>query len=216
MELPILFRQSGTLRPLGSAVEPHRTSLPPRIDLSQFDNSDFERGASRATELAWILVRSTLFENGPFGLDTVRRRILARFGATVGPGGNCRRGVRVTFPWRLEVGANTWLGEDAWLLNLATIKIGDNVAVSQRAFLCTGNHDWSHPSLALLTAPIVVEEGAWIGAAAFVGPGVTIGSHCVVTAGSVVTRDLPAYTICSGNPCIPIRDRKIRPNGRRS
>jgi putative colanic acid biosynthesis acetyltransferase WcaF len=180
-----------------------------RADLSDFDNSDFDRGASRAKEAAWILTRSAIFERGPIPLDGLRLRLLAAFGATIRGTGICRRGVRVTFPWRLELGENTWIGEDAWLLNLAPIRIGSNVCISQRAFLCTGNHDWSHHALPLVTAPITVEDGAWVGASAFVGPGVTIGSHCVVTAGSVVTRDLPPYTVCSGNPCVPVKERKL-------
>lgn len=178
-------------------------------DLSDFENADFDRGASRAVELAWILTRSAIFEHGPVGLDALRRKVLVQFGAKLGRRGTCRRGVRITFPWKLAIGENTWLGEDAWLLNLAAIQIGNNVNISQRAFLCTGNHDWSHHALPLITAPIVVEDGAWIGAASFVGPGVTIGSHCVVTAGSVVTKDLPPYSVCSGNPCVPVKERKI-------
>jgi putative colanic acid biosynthesis acetyltransferase WcaF len=181
-----------------------------RAKLDDFDNSDFDRGAPRAVEAAWILTRSALFERGPIPLDGIRLRMLAAFGAKIkGPGGLCRRGVRVTFPWRLELGENAWLGEDVWLLNLATIRIGSNVCISQRAFLCTGNHDWSHHALPLVTAPITVEDGAWIGAASFIGPGVTIGSHAVITAGSVVTRDMPPYTICSGNPCVPLKERKL-------
>lgn len=180
-----------------------------RANLSDFDNSDFDRGAPRAVEAAWILTRSAIFERGPIPMDRIRLKALAAFGATIRGPGVCRRGVRVTFPWRLELGAHSWLGEDVWLLNLAPIHIGSNVCVSQRAFLCTGNHDWSHHSLSLVTAPIRVEDGAWIGASAFVGPGVTVGNHCVVTAGSVVTKDLPPYTICAGNPCVPVKERKI-------
>lgn len=186
------------------------TLSPRTIDLSLFDNSDFDRGAPRAVEAAWVLTRSAIFENGPFGLDGLRRKALLGFGAKFGSGGALRRGVRITFPWRLEVGDNCWLGEDTWLLNLAPILVGNNVCISQRAFLCTGNHDWSSRSLALITAPITVEDGAWIGASAFIGPGVTVGTQCVVTAGSVVTHDLPPNTICMGNPCRPVKDRKIR------
>jgi putative colanic acid biosynthesis acetyltransferase WcaF len=180
-----------------------------RSNLSDFDNSDFDRGASRAKEAAWILTRSAIFEMGPIPLDGVRLRLLAKFGATIHGSGVCRRGVRVTFPWRLELGANSWLGEDAWLLNLAPIRIGANVCVSQRAFLCTGNHNWSDHSLPLVTAPITVEDGAWVGASTFIGPGVTIGSHAVITAGSVVLQDMPPYMICSGNPCVPVKERKL-------
>jgi putative colanic acid biosynthesis acetyltransferase WcaF len=188
------------------------TSSPPlpSVDLSTFDNSDFDRGASRALELAWIITRSALFEHGPVGLDALRQFALARYGAKLGARGVCRRGVRITFPWRLELGDQCWLGEDAWLLNLAPIRLGNNVVISQRAFLCTGSHDWCDTAFGLQTAPITVEDGAWVGASAFVGPGVTIGSHAVVTAGSVVTRDLPPYTICSGNPCVPVKPRVLR------
>ncbi|MFM2420375.1 MAG: hypothetical protein RL385_5098 [Pseudomonadota bacterium] len=183
----------------------------PSVDLSRFNNADFDRGASKASELLWIGLRSALFERGPLPMSTVRAATLRRLGATIGVRTTMRRGLRITFPWKLQVGDNSWLGEDAWLLNLAPIALGKNVVVSQRAFLCTGSHDWSDPAFSLITSPIVVEDGAWIGANAFVGPGVTIGSHAVVTAGSVVTRDVPAYTICSGNPCVPIKPRVIRP-----
>lgn len=191
-----------------AVTQVHRQSSA-SVDLQGFDNSDFDRGASAPRELAWLLTSSCLFEHGPFGLDGLRRMALARFGARIGAHGVCRRGVRVKFPWRLELGDNTWLGEDVWLLNLASIRIGNNVCISQRAFLCTGNHDWSDRSMALITRPITVEDGSWIGAASFVGPGVRIGKQCVVTAGSVVTKDLPANMICSGNPCVPVRERKI-------
>jgi putative colanic acid biosynthesis acetyltransferase WcaF len=94
-------------------------------------------------------------------------------------------------------------------LNLAPIRLGSNVVISQRAFLCTGNHDWSDHRFGLIIKPIVVEDGAWIGANAFVGPGVVIGSHAVVTAGSVVTKDVEPYSICAGNPCKKVAERRI-------
>jgi putative colanic acid biosynthesis acetyltransferase WcaF len=182
----------------------------PQVDLSRFDNSDFERGASTARELAWIIARGLLFARGTLPLSAARARVLARFGATVGAAPTIRAGVRVTFPWKLSFGDHCWLGEHSWFLNLAPIALGSNVVISQRAFLCTGSHDWADPKFALITKPIVVEDGAWIGAMAFVGPGVRIGSHAVVTAGSVVTKDLPAWTVCSGNPCVPVKERKLR------
>ena len=182
----------------------------PKVDLSKFDNSDFDRGASKAKELAWVLARSGLFERFSLPLDLPRTSALRLFGARVGEHCVMRRGLRVTFPWKLEVGDHCWLGEDCWLLNLAPIRLGNHVVVSQRAFLCTGNHDWSDPAFGLITRPITVHDGAWIGASAFVGPGVQIGEHCVVSAGSVVTTDLPPYTICAGNPCRVVKERVIR------
>ena len=60
---------------------------------------------------------------------------------------------------------------------------------------------------------IVIGENAWVGADVFVGPRVTIGDLCVVGARSVVVRDLPARTVCVGNPCRPIKPR-IEPRDR--
>lgn len=171
---------------------------------------DFERGASSAVELAWLFARKYFFENSVLPINGVRRGILRRFGARVGAGVIIKPRVRIHFPWRLELGEHVWLGEELYILNLAPVTIGPNVCVSQRSFLCTGSHDWSDPAFPLVTRPITLEEGAWIAAGVFVGPGVTVGRNAVATAGSVVLSDLPPNMICSGNPCVPVKERKFR------
>ena len=100
-------------------------------------------------------------------------------------------------------------GKECWLLNLAPIEIASHVCISQRAFLCTGNHNYKSPAFDLITQPIQVERGAWIGAGAFVGPGVLAGSHAVLAAGSVATKDLEPYGIYQGNPAVLIKKRVI-------
>ena len=60
-----------------------------------------------------------------------------------------------------------------------------------------------------MTAPIYLQQGSWIGAKAVVGPGVTLGSHAVLSLGAVATKDLEAYTVYSGNPAIAIHKREI-------
>ena len=99
-------------------------------------------------------------------------------------------GARIKFPWRLSIGDHSWIGEDAWIDNLAPVAIGADCCLSQGAYLCTGSHDWSRPSFDLLTKPIVVHDGAWIAARAVVGPGVTVGEGAVLCLGSTATRDL--------------------------
>ena len=180
------------------------------VDLSRFDNAAFDRGAGRGKEFAWLVFRSFFFLQSFLPCYATRRRILRGFGADVGDGVIVKPGVKITFPWKLILGDHCWLGEDAWILDLAEVRLGDHVCISQRAFLCTGNHDWSAASFPLVTRPITIESGAWIGASVFVGPGVTIGRNAVVTAGSVVTDDLPADSVCSGNPCVPVKPRVIR------
>lgn len=177
------------------------------VDLSKFNNNAFERGAPAAKELLW-----RMFQQGVFGQEWIKayglkRRILRGFGARIENGVVVKPGAKITFPWKLSVGKNSWLGEEVWLLNLDRIIIGSNVCISQRAFLCTGSHDWKKESFDLITRSITIEDGAWICADVFIGPGVTVGANTVVTAGSVVTKNLPPDSICSGNPCVVLKNR---------
>ena len=177
------------------------------MDLAQFNNAGFDRGASRSRELAWLLVRKLFFDGSVLPWYRLRRLWLRRFGARLGDGVLIKPGAKITFPWRLSIGRHTWIGEDAWLLNLAPIEVGNNVCISQRAFLCTGSHDWAKTTFDLVVKPIHIEDGAWICADVFVGPGVKIGENTVITAGSVVTQDMPPGMVCSGNPCKPVKPR---------
>jgi putative colanic acid biosynthesis acetyltransferase WcaF len=109
----------------------------------------------------------------------------------------------------LEIGDYVWLGEHVWLDNLEKISISSNVSLSQGAMLLTGNHDYTLSSFNYRNAPIVLEEGVWIGAKAVVCPGVTCKSHSILTVGSIATKNLEAYTINQGNPAEKIRQRII-------
>jgi putative colanic acid biosynthesis acetyltransferase WcaF len=180
------------------------------VDLERFDNRAFNRGASRLKEALWLLVRLGLFELCPFGLYALKAGVLRLFGARIGLGVVIKPGVKITFPWKLEIGDHVWLGEECWLLNLARITIGSHVCISQRAMLCTGSHNHSSPTFDLIVKPIRVETGSWIAAGAWVGPGVTVGEHAVLGAGAVATRDLEPRGIYQGNPAVKLRLREIR------
>ena len=180
-----------------------------QVDLSKFSRGDFERGASSVKELVWLMVSLVLFRLCPLKLSALKCRVLRLFGARVGRGVVIKPEVKITFPWKLALGDHVWLGEECWLLNLAPITIAANVCISQRAFLCTGNHNFNSPTFDLITKPIQVEQSAWIGASAFVGPGVTVGTHAVLAAGSVATKDLQPYGIYQGDPAVLIKQRVI-------
>ncbi len=179
-------------------------------DLSRFTNQNFDRGASRVKEALWVLVRCLFFATAWPWPSALRVFWLRRFGAKIGRGVVVRSCVNIHFPWRLEVGDHVWIGEECWLLNLAPIVIDSHVCLSQRAFLCTGNHDYKSPTFDLIVKPIRVEQGAWVGAAAFVAPGVRVGNHAVLAAGSVATTDLQPYGIYRGNPAQFIKQRQLR------
>ena len=178
------------------------------MNLSSFDNSNFDRGASRLKEMFWAICSRIWFRGGVFPAYRWRRFLLRLFGAKIGRGVVVKPGARIAMPWRLTVGDHVWIGEEAYILNLAPVTIGSNVCISQRTFLCTGSHDWSDPAFALRTAPITVEDGVWVSANVFVAGGVTLHGGAVVTAGSVVTSDMPEGMICSGNPCVPVKGRR--------
>ena len=180
------------------------------VDLSKFSTGAFERGAGTLKEALWLVVSRVLFQWCPFCLSPLKRTVLRLFGASVGHGVVIKPEVKITFPWKLILGDHVWLGEECWLLNLAPITIASNVCISQRAFLCTGNHDYKSPTFDLITQPIRVEQGAWVGAGAFVGPGVSVGSHAVLTAGSVATQDLQPWGIYQGNPATWVKLRSLR------
>lgn len=176
-------------------------------NLSSFDVKGFQRGRSYFFEFTWILFNCLLFQSPFFKLYNLKRYILNSFGSRVAFGFVCKPGVKITFPWKFKSGHNCWVGEDVWINNLDYVTLGNNVCISQRTYLCTGSHNWSKTNFDLLVSPISIGSGSWICADVFIAPGVTIGENTVVTAGSVVTNNLPPNMVCSGNPCIPIKSR---------
>jgi putative colanic acid biosynthesis acetyltransferase WcaF len=154
------------------------------MELSTFHNDDFDRGASRAKEIAWLLV-SHLLIAGPIPGSGWRAAILRAFGAQIGAGVVLKPRVRVKFPWRLEVGANSWIGESVWIDNLAVVSIGHDVCISQGAYFCTGSHDWNRSTFDLITVAISIEPHCWVGARAIVAPGTQMQSGAVLGLGAV-------------------------------
>ncbi|PHQ36831.1 colanic acid biosynthesis acetyltransferase WcaF [Rhodopirellula bahusiensis] len=162
--------------------------------------SCLDRGASRLTEVAWIVARFFFFSM-PYPLPSrVRCFVLRCFGARIGVGVVIRSEVSITFPWRLTIGDHVWIGEKAFILNLEEIVIESDCCISQGAFLCTGSHRFSSPKFDLITRPITVRKGSWIAARVFVAPGVSIGPNSMCVAGSVVLNDVAAETTVIGNP----------------
>jgi len=152
------------------------------IQLDQFNNDGFDRGAGRIKELLWMIVRAFVFQFH-FPLPSAFRVFVLRcFGAKIGRGVIIRSGVNVTFPWKLTVGNHCWIGEDVLILSLADVAIGDHCCISQRAFLCTGSHDFSKATFDLITGPITIEPHSWIAANAFVAPGSTVPGGTMVKA----------------------------------
>lgn len=170
------------------------------MQLEGYTTGAFERGAPRWKEALWMIVRCLFFQTPWPWPSALRVALLRVFGAKVGSGVVIRSHVNVTFPWRLTVGDHVWLGEEVVVLSLAPVTIESHVCVSQRAFLCTGSHDFRSQMFELIVKPITVRERSWIAAQVFIGPGVEIGAGSMVAAGSIVTRDVEPKSLVSGNP----------------
>ncbi len=180
----------------------------PKTDLSAYNNSWYSPGAGFLKRGLWYLVSSAFFMSR-FPFNGIKVTWLRIFGAKIGKGLIVKPSVNIKYPWKLEIGNHVWIGENAWIDNLAKVSIGSNVCISQGALLLTGNHDYKKSTFDLEIKEIRLEEGVWIGAKALVCPGVTCASHAVLSASSVATADLEAYGIYQGNPAQKVRERTI-------
>lgn len=172
-----------------------------KVTLSKFDASvGLDRGASKVKEMLWYLAKMLLFLTAfPFP-SRLKVSVLRLFGARVGHGVVLKPRVNIHFPWKLVIGDYVWIGEEAFILNFERCTIASNACVSQRAFLCGGNHDFRKPDMPYRNGPIILHEGSWVGAGAFVGPGVEIGADSIITAGSILTGSVERNGIYKGNP----------------
>jgi putative colanic acid biosynthesis acetyltransferase WcaF len=162
----------------------------------------------RPIEAIWILVSAALVASWlPGGAH--RRALLRLFGAKIGRGVIIKPGVRIKFPWRLEIGDDSWLGEEVWIDNLDSVRIGANCCISQGAYICTGSHDWSSETFDLVAKSVQIKDGAWIAARATVGPGVVVGQGAVLALGSVATQPLRDWSVYRGSPAVFLKQRRI-------
>lgn len=155
----------------------------------------------------WWIVQASLFAWSPHIFYGWRRFLLRLFGAKVGKGVLVRNSARFTYPWKVTIGENSWIGDDCVFYSLGNITIGSNVSIAHRDYFCTGFHDIHSISFDIHSKPIIIEDECWIPNDVFVGPGVTIGKGCVIGARSSVFKDMPSGMVCYGTPAKPIKER---------
>jgi len=166
-------------------------------------------GASKPKQLLWYLVNILFFKNPLNLFSSLKVALLKAFGASIGEGVVIKPSVNIKYPWKLKIGAHSWIGEEVWIDDLSDVVIGANVTISQGALLLTGSHDHTKSTFDFISATIVIEDGAWIGAKAVVSGGVTCKTHSMLGVNSVAEGNLNAYTIYKGNPAVPILIRTI-------
>jgi putative colanic acid biosynthesis acetyltransferase WcaF len=178
-----------------------------KVRLDLFSVGNYHPGASWVVRLLWHFVGQRVLRSQLVTSYSLKAGLLRLFGGKVGKGAVIKPGVRVKYPWRLEIGDHVWIGEDAWIDNLENVTISNHACLSQSAYLCTGNHDWGTPTFDYRLGAISIAEGAWIGARSLVGPGVQVSEYAILTAGSVATRSLSASRVYCGNPAVYVKDR---------
>ncbi|MGI9087941.1 MAG: DapH/DapD/GlmU-related protein [Chthoniobacterales bacterium] len=134
---------------------------------------------------------------------------LRAFGAKIDGTPFVHQRARIEIPWHLTLRDRACLGDRANVYSLGEIEIGARATIAQEAYLSTGSHDFLTTRIPLVTAKILVGEDAFVGARAFVMPGITIGARSVIGACSVVTKDVPPDSYAAGNPCRVLRARAL-------
>lgn len=162
---------------------------------------------NRVGRVVWAIIYLLFFRFSLRPFHSYRAFLLRLFGAKVGKGVHVYPGVKIWAPWNLELDDQAGVGNGAILYSQGKILIGKKAIISQGAHLCTGTHDYTKRGHPLVTAPIVVSDNAWVAAEAFIHPGITIGEGAVIGARSVVTKNMPAWMVCAGHPCKPIKER---------
>lgn len=173
--------------------------------------SDYkEEKPHRIKRIVWYFVNHTIFRLLPTRwLKGPRHALLRLFGAKIDKKALIYSSCTIFAPWNLVVG-RACIGPHTELYNKAMIKVGDDCAISQGAYLCTASHDISSVMLPLTIAPIEIKDKVWIAADAFVGKGVTIGEGAVIGARACVFKNVDSWTVVGGNPATVLKKRVIQ------
>ncbi len=158
----------------------------------------------------WMIVGRPIFRMSFHNWYGFRAAILRLFGAKVGKGVAIRPTANIEVPWNLDIEDDATVGDHAILYSLGMIHIGKRSIISQYAHLCAGTHDYADRTFKLLRTPVTIGDDVWVGADAFIGPGVHIGNLSVVGARSSTYKDLGERQVFVGNPARPIKERVLR------
>lgn len=145
--------------------------------------------------------------------------LLRAAGAQIGHNVRVCSSATVLGSGRLEVGDDTWIGPQVLICAGSSVRIGCRVDIAPRVYIGTGTHEIDRRGNRAaghgVDRSVVIEEGAWLGAASAILPGVTVGSHAVVAAGAVVAEDVAPNSLVGGVPARLIRTAaQARPRAR--
>lgn len=165
---------------------------------------------NKLARVLWGIVWLFLFRPSPNPFHAWRRLLLRIFGAKVGKGAHPYASCRISEPWKLTMDDHSCIGPHVICYCGGGVRIGAHTTVSQYSHLCTASHDYKHPNMPLVTAPVIIEDQTWICADVFIGPGVTIKQGAIVGARASVFKDVEPWTVVSGNPAKFMKKRELK------
>lgn len=165
------------------------------------------RGRGAVYVQAWWLIQASIFRCSPQVFYGFRVLILRAFGAKIGSSCIIRPTVKITYPWKVSIGDNSWIGDGVELYSLGKITIGNNSVISQGTYICAADHDYEKVDFPIRERPVTIGDQVWVGAKCFIGPGVSIADGVVLGAASTTFKDLPPNTVCVGSPARIIKER---------
>jgi acetyltransferase-like isoleucine patch superfamily enzyme len=188
------------------------------------------RGLS-GLERSLLILRATLL-NRRDGIEGISRLLLGtrpefipyllqRYGAVVGErtsfcGALSLQNARADGLDNLVIGRHVYVGKHVLLDLVDSIELGDEVVLSANVSIFTHADPGDRPLREFFprrTGPVVIGAGSWLGAGSIILHGVAVGPRCVIGAGSVVTTEIPPYSVAVGVPAKVIRTLRREPNG---
>lgn len=148
-------------------------------------------------EYSWLILCSWT----PKPANTWRLFWLKIFGCKIYGKPFVHQRARIQIPWNLILHDRACIGDRTNIYSLDLIEIKDSATIAQEAYLCTGTHAFDLPAQNLVTKPIIIGKKAFVGARAFILPGVTVGDNVIIGACSVVTKSIKKNLVVKGNPC---------------
>ncbi len=153
----------------------------------------------------WEQVYNIAINKVPF--HWVRLTWLRIGGAKIGEGSTIWRNTEVLGVNNLVIGKDSVIAWHCQIDARAGLRIGDHVAVASHVLIIAGSHDLTAPEFWSVSAPIVIEDYVWIASRALVAHGAHLGRGCVITANTVVAKEVPPYKIIGGTGAKPMGER---------
>lgn len=165
------------------------------------------------TDLALWLIYTHVMSKIPYTIGVkIRSAIARRMCKKIGTGSTISSGVRLLYPRQISLGENVGIARNVTLDGRGGLEIGDDTIIGLESIIVTSTHISKEKDIpirkqGMFCAPVRIGSDVWIGARVIVLPGVNIGNGAIVGANSVVTKDVPQYSIVGGVPASSIRER---------